>query len=104
MLHTKYISCGPHSFREEDFSRFFQLLSFVSSGPRGFKEKDFFNVLSYIVLYKYMTPWGLASLEPRGLISRIMLRTTKHCYTLNIQAVGLNVSEKKIFKVFFFPL
>ena len=22
MLHTKYISCGPHGFREEDFLRF----------------------------------------------------------------------------------
>ena len=27
--------------------------------------------LSYIALYKHMTPWGVASLEPRGLVSRI---------------------------------
>ena len=26
---------------------------------------------SFIALYKHMTPWGVASLEPRGLISRI---------------------------------
>ena len=31
-----------------------------------------------------------------------MLGTTKHCYILNMYAVGLVVSEKKIFKFFFF--
>ena len=25
----------------------------------------------YIALFKYMTPWGVASLEPRGLTGRI---------------------------------
>ena len=37
-------------------------------------------------------PWGLANLDPRGM--------TQHCYTLNIQALGLVVLEKKIFKCF----
>ena len=27
LLHTKYISCGPHGFREEDFSKFFPIIS-----------------------------------------------------------------------------
>ena len=25
LQHTKYVSCGPHGFREEDFLSFFQL-------------------------------------------------------------------------------
>ena len=44
MLHTKYVSSGPHSFRKEDFGRFF----------------------SYIVLNKQTTP-GCGHIEPHGL-------------------------------------
>ena len=33
-------------------------------------------------------------LDPRGLIGRIYVRTTKHCYIQNKEAVGLLVSEK----------
>ena len=44
MLLTKYMSCGPHGFREEDFLSFFHYKSMgandpqgvVSLGPRGF--------------------------------------------------------------------
>ena len=25
LLHTKYVSCGPHGLREEDFFKFFPL-------------------------------------------------------------------------------
>ena len=42
-------------------------------------------------------PLGVASFGPRGLIGRIYVGSTKHCYLLNIQAVVLMVSEKKIF-------
>ena len=49
LLHTKSVSCGPYGFRKEDF------LSFIS----------------YIALYKHMTRWGVASLDPRGSICRI---------------------------------
>ena len=43
LLHTEYVSPGPHGFREEDFERLF----------------------SYIVLYKHMTTsWGVANLDP----------------------------------------
>ena len=48
LLHTKYISCGPHGFREEDF------LSFSHFKSMGAKD-----------------PWGMASLDPRDLIGRI---------------------------------
>ena len=43
-----YISCGPHGFREEDF------LSFSRYKSMGVND-----------------PWGVASLNPRGLIGRI---------------------------------
>ena len=57
---------------------------------------------SYIALYKHMNPLGMASLEPRGLISRTYVGATKHNYTLNIYAVGLKVSEKIFLKFFLY--
>ena len=42
----------------------------VSSGSYGFRE-DFWKFFSYSALYKHMTPWGVASLDPRCLIGRI---------------------------------
>ena len=48
-------------------------------------------------LYKHMTPWGVASLEPRGLTGRIYVGD--HLTLLHIN-VGLMVSEKKIFLSF----
>ena len=48
LLHTKYVTSGPHGFRQEDFCR----------------------VFSYVALHKKMTPWGVVSLNPRGLIGR----------------------------------
>ena len=55
LLHTKYISSGPHGFREEDLS-FFHYKSMGANDPRG-----------------------VASLDSRGLISRIYVR---NYYTL----------------------
>ena len=48
LLHTKYVSCGPHGFREEDFLSFFYYKSLWAKDPRG-----------------------VASLGPRGLNGRI---------------------------------
>ena len=48
LLHPKYISSGPHGFREEDF------LSF--SHYKSLGDND---------------PWGVASLDPRGMVGRI---------------------------------
>ena len=50
MLHTQYISCGPHSYREEDFLSFSH---YKAMGVNG--------------------PWGVSSLDPRGLIDRIYI-------------------------------
>ena len=43
-------------------------------------------------------PRGVANLDPRDMIGRINVEYHLHCYTLNIQALGLVVLEKKIFK------
>ena len=48
MLYTKYLSCGPQGFREEDFLSFFLYKSLGANEPRG-----------------------VASLDPRVLIGRI---------------------------------
>ena len=48
LLHTKYISSGPHGFREEDFFKVFLIMSMGANEPRG-----------------------VASLDPRGLIGSI---------------------------------
>ena len=42
-------------------------------------------------------PQGEAIFDPRGMVGRIYKRTTTHCYIQNIKALGLVVSEKKIF-------
>ena len=48
LLHTKYVNCGPHGFREEDFLSFIHYKSMGANDPRG-----------------------MACLSPRGLIDRI---------------------------------
>ena len=35
MLHTKYISCGPHGFRKKDFLGFSHFKSVVANDPQG---------------------------------------------------------------------
>ena len=44
-------------------------------------------------------PRGMANLDPRGMVDRIYVETTKHCYILSMLALGLLASEKKIFEV-----
>ena len=40
-------------------------------------------------------------MDPRGTVSRIYIKSTIiHCYTQNMKALGLVVSEKKIFLCF----
>ena len=47
-----------------------------------------------------INPWGVAKFDPRGMNGTIYVETISHCYIPNIKAVGLVVSEKKIFLVF----
>ena len=70
LVHTTYESSGPYGFREEDF------LCFSHDAPGA---------------GPVWTP-GLA-----GFIAGFIKRTTIHCYTQNMKALGLVVSEKKIF-------
>ena len=70
MLHTKYESYGPCGF-EEDF------LCFSHDAPRA------------------SPVW-----TPGAWLAGFVTRTTIHCYTQNMKALGLVVSEKKIFLCF----
>ena len=45
-------------------------------------------------------PWGMANLDPRGMIGRIYVEYHFTILQLNIQALGLVVLEKYIFKCF----
>ena len=73
LLHTKYESSGPCGFGEEDF------LCFTHDPP---------------------PPGAGPVLTPGALLAGFIKRTTIHCYTQNMKALGLVVSEKKIFYVF----
>ena len=59
LLHTEYISYGPHGLRE-----YLKLNTHKSLGAND--------------------PRGVARLGPRGLIGRIYVGTSKHCYILNM--------------------
>ena len=56
-------------------------------------EKKSFLCFPIISLWQIMTPIGMANLEPRGMVGRIYIGA-KHCFTQNIKALGLMVSEK----------
>ena len=47
------------------------ILNLLALGLMVSKKKIFLMLFSYIALYKHMTPWGVANLEPKGLISRM---------------------------------
>ena len=105
LLHTNDISCGPHGFKEEDFSSFvfhhksmgandprgmvtldprsligsiyvgdhYALLhtKYISCEPHGFREEDVFLVFH---IFKYLgvnDPRVMANLDPRGMFGRI---------------------------------
>ena len=72
LLHTKYESSGPCGFGEDFFYVFFHDTPRV--GP-------------------VWTPGALCA----GFIAEFIKRTTIHCYTQNMKALGLVVSEKTIF-------
>ena len=46
-------------------------------------------------------PWA-ANFDPGSRLAGIIKELTKHCFTQNIKALGLMVSEKKIFFYAFF--
>ena len=77
LLHTKYTSFMPCGFREEDFKCFPHYKPMADNDAPG--------------------AWPMTT----GLrLAGIMKGLTKHCFTQNIKALGLMVSEKKIIYVF----
>ena len=64
-------------------------------------EKKIFVCFSHCKYMGANVPWGGAILNLRGIIGRIYVKHhITHCCILNIQALGLAVSEKKIFSCF----
>ena len=45
-------------------------------------------------------PRAMAKFDPGARLAQFIMGTTKHCYIQNIEALGLLVSEKKIFVCF----
>ena len=69
--------------------------TYESSGPYGFGEEDFFLCFSHDApgAGPVWTPGAWLA----GFIAEFIKRTTIHCYTQNMKASGVLVSEKKIF-------
>ena len=59
-------------------------------GPCGFGEEDFFMVF-------IMTPGAGPVWTPGARLAGFIKRNTIYCYKQNMKALGLMVSEKKIF-------
>ena len=70
---------------------------YESSGPCGFGEEDFFYVFPILCLWELMTPGAGPFLTPGAWLAGFIKRTTTQCYTQSMKALGLVVSEKKIF-------
>ena len=76
---------------------------YTSFGSCGFREEDFLSMLiSIISLGQIITVPGLPVWTPGARLAGFIKRTTIHCYTQNMKALGLMVSEKKI--ILFFPI
>ena len=65
-------------------------------------EKKIFLCFPIVSLWELMTPGAGSFLTPGPWLAGFIKRTTKHCYTQNMKALCLVVSEKKIF-FFYFP-
>ena len=71
-----------------------------SSLPSGFGEEDFFHVSPIESLWELITLGAGSFLTPGPWLAGFIKRTTIHCYKQNMKALGLVVSEKKIFLYF----
>ena len=63
---------------------------YESSGPCGFGEEDFF-------MFTHDAPGAGPVWTPGARLAGFIKRTIIHCYTQNMKALGLVVSEKKCF-------
>ena len=67
---------------------------YESSGPCGFGEEDF-------LCFSHDAPGAGPVWTPGAQLAGFIKRTSIHCYIQNMKALGLVVSEKKIFFMFF---
>ena len=63
-------------------------------------EKKIFYAFPIVSLWELITPGAGSFLTPGPWLAGFIKKTTKHCYTQNMKALGLVVSEKKIFFIF----
>ena len=63
-------------------------------------EKKLFYVFPIVCLWELMTPGAGPFLTPGAWLAGFIKMTTIHCYIQNMKALGLMVSEKKIFLCF----
>ena len=70
---------------------------YESSGPCGFGEEDFF-------IFTHDAPGAGPVWTPGARLAGFIKRTIIHCYTQNMKALGLVVSEKKFFFFYVFPI
>ena len=73
---------------------------YESSGPCGSEKKIFFLCFSHCKSMEANDPRGGAIFNPGAWLAGFIKRTTTHCYIQNMKALGLVVSEKKIFLCF----
>ena len=78
MLHTKYVSCEPHGFREENFLSFSHYKSMEANNP-----------------------WGMAPLDPRDLIGRIYVGDHKTLLHIKYISCGPHGFREEDFFTFF---
>ena len=71
-----------------------------SSRPCSFRGKDSFYAYPIVSLWELMTPGAGPFLTPGAWLGGFIKKATIHCYIQNMKALGLVVSEKKIFYVF----
>ena len=72
-----------------------------SFGCCGFREEDFFHVFFHCKpMADNDAPRAGPVWTPGPWLAGFIKRTTIHCYTQNVKALGLVVSEKKIFLCF----
>ena len=55
LLHTKYLSCGPPGFREEDFVSFSHYKSMGPNGTRGVANLDSRGIVGRIYVGDHLT-------------------------------------------------
>ena len=78
-------------YKEDDYTLLHT--KYESSGPCGFGEEDF-------LCFSHDAPGAGPVWTPGARLAGFIKRTIIHCYTHNMKALGLVVSEKKIFLCF----